>query len=118
MAVYRNHLRTLVSLVALKHCFGSSCCGSVITNPSSIHEDVGSIPGLTQWIKGSGVVVSCGVGCRHGSDPAWLWLWRRSAALAPVGPLAWKPPCATGVALKSKKQKNAVYGTALLEESV
>ena len=27
---------------------GSSCRGSVETNPTSIHEDVGSIPGLAQ----------------------------------------------------------------------
>ena len=29
---------------------GSSRCGSVETNPASIH-DAGSIPGLAQWIK-------------------------------------------------------------------
>ena len=37
---------------------------------------------------------SCGVGHRHGSDPALLWLW--PAAAAPIGPLAWEPPYATG----------------------
>ena len=30
---------------------GSSHCGSVVTNPTSIHEDIGLIPGLTQWVK-------------------------------------------------------------------
>ena len=30
---------------------GSSCCGSVIMNLTSIHEVVGSITGLTQWVK-------------------------------------------------------------------
>ena len=29
----------------------SSHRGSVVTNRTSIHEDVGLIPGLTQWVK-------------------------------------------------------------------
>ena len=49
--------------------------------------------------------MSYGVGHKCGSDPALLWLWRRPAATVPIGPLAWEPPYATGVALKDKKQK-------------
>ena len=34
----------------------------------SIHEDPGLIPGFTQWVEGSGIAVSCGVGHRQVLD--------------------------------------------------
>ena len=49
--------------------------------------------------------MSCGVGCRLGLDPTLLWLWRRLAATALIGPLAWEPPCATGAAQEMAKTK-------------
>ena len=48
--------------------------------------------------------MSCGVLHRRGSDPALLWLWCRQAATAPIRPLAWEPPYATGVALEKTKR--------------
>ena len=57
-------------------------------------------------VLGSDVAVSCGVGGRQGSDPALLWLWHRAAATAPIGPLAWEPTYAAGVALEKAKRQS------------
>ena len=63
--------------------------------------------------------MSYGVGCRRGSDPVLLWLWRRPAATALIQPLAWEPPYAVGMALKiqkrSKTKKLVCYKLCLLQ---
>ena len=46
--------------------------------------------------------MTCGVGCRHSSDPTLLWLWMAAAAL--IQCLTWKLPYAADAALKSKKK--------------
>ena len=80
-----------------------------VTNLTSIQEDSGSIPGLSQWVKGSGIAKSCGIICRRGSDPMLLWLWCRLAAAAPIQPLAWELPYAAGAAVKKKKKKEYIF---------
>ena len=72
-------------------------------NPTRNHEVVGSNPGLALWVKDLALAISYGVGQRHGSDPALLWLWRRPAAVALICTLAWEPPYDVGSALKSKE---------------
>ena len=49
--------------------------------------------------------MSCGIGHIYGSDLLLLWLGHSLAVAALIGPPAWEPPEASGVALKSNKIK-------------
>ena len=51
--------------------------------------------------------MSCGVGCRLGSDPTLMWLWCRLEATALIEPLAWELPLIVGVPQKDKKKKKS-----------
>ena len=67
--------------------------------------------------------MSCGVGGKLGSNPAWLWLWLwcRLAAVASIQPLAWKPPYTSGEALKRQKKKKRMeknYGVPIVAQWV
>ena len=56
-----------------------------LTNPTSIHEDAGSIPGHAWWER----ILRCHKLCCRSQtrlDPVLLWLWHRLEATAPVGP--------------------------------
>ena len=53
--------------------------------------------------------MSCGVGCRHGLDPALLWLWCRPAAAALIQLLAWELLYATPAALKKQNKTKIVW---------
>ena len=72
-----------------------------VKNPASIHEDVALISGLAQWVKGSGLALSCSVGHR------WqLWCGVavvKASATVPILPLACELPYVEGSALKRKK---------------
>ena len=57
---------------------------------------------------GFSVAVSCGVGCRRGSDLTLLRLCCSPAAVAPIQPLAWKSLYAEGAVLKKERRGGPV----------
>ena len=78
-----------------------------LTNPTRIHEDVGSLASLS----GLRIWHCCElcVGHRFDLDLMLLWLWCRLAAVAPIRPLTWEPPYALGVALEKDKKIKHIY---------
>ena len=82
-------------------------------NPTSIHEDTGSISALPEWVKGSDIAMSCRVSRGCGSDPILLGLWCRPAAAALIQ-LSWLRNfichgCGPKKTKKKKKKKKKVY---------
>ena len=79
-----------------------------IKNLTSIHEDGGSVPGLTQWVKGSGVALSSGVDCRYGLDLALLWLWQYiGSCISNLTPSPGTSICHRCEPKKKKKKKDS-----------
>ena len=76
----------------------SSHHGSAETNLTSIHEDKIRSLALLNGLR-IRCCPDCGGDRRRSLDLAWLWLWHRPAAIAPI-----RPPYAVGVALKSKNK--------------
>ena len=75
-----------------------------LRNQPTVGENVGSIPGLSQWVKDLALPQALA----YVADAAQVWHgcdWRRPAATALIPPLARELSYASGAALKKKKKK-------------
>ena len=94
-----------------------------VKNLTSIHEDAGLTPGLTQWVKGSSIATAMKSHCRvhHTSQMRLLdlvWLWRRlvvscSSDLTPS--LGTSLCCRYGPKKKRKSKHNKILRNKLNE---
>jgi len=87
-------------------------------NPTIIHEDAGSTPGLAHVWRIHHCCELCSVGHRCSSDLVLLWPWRRLAATALIQPLAWELPsiCRGCGPKRQKKKKKEEEGKATVHQ--
>ena len=85
---------------------GGSNCGSVVMNPTSIHENVGLLSDLTQWVKD--LVLLCRSQTWLGSCVAVAVAWAGSCSSDSTPHLGTSKCCGGGP--KKTKNKNSYNG--------